>query len=323
MQASRSARQHRRLIARSSQLSLIAAVLMLGSCTADTTTAPVRTNGQTVKMARSPSNYVLQPIAFDGAKGTVAQGINAAGDVVGYYWTNANVYHGFIWRDGEFTTVDYPGAIGTDVRGIGPGGVILGNYWNAGESGPASHGFTMSRQGEFSALTYPGHLYMIAQRILPDGAIVGCRHDMNTTTTMRGIVIADGTYDEIAAYASMHNGATPDLSLIVGLYTNTTAGRTEGYRLQGGVMTPFMIPGSTMTAAWDVNASGAIAGVFMSAGVRHGFVLNGEEFVAVDFPGATDTRAFGINSRGDIVGQYTLGGVIRGFVGRAGGKPVE
>ena len=67
-------------------------------------------------------------------------------------------------------------------------------------------------------------------------------------------------FEPIDVFASMHNGATPDRRLIVGLYMNMmmTPMRQEGYVIDDGQFTPFVVPGSNFTTAWDVNPRGGI-----------------------------------------------------------------
>ena len=125
---------------------------------------------------------------------------------------------------------------------------------------------------------------------------------------MRGVAInAHDTSQstEIGVFASMNNGATPDGTVIVGLYTDMETGKGHAYLLYGESVVPFDVPGSTFTAGWDVNPSGDVVGVFRDASMRlHGFLWAHLQFTSIDFPGATATRAFGINARGDIVGAY-------------------
>jgi hypothetical protein len=61
--------------------------------------------------------------------------INPAGDVVGIYTTASDVPlpcgcsgHGFIFRNGTFTSFDFPNAVVTNNTGINPQGDIVGNY---------------------------------------------------------------------------------------------------------------------------------------------------------------------------------------------------
>jgi uncharacterized membrane protein len=260
--------------------------------------------------------FTFSEIIVPGAVFANAQGINAGGDIVGIYRDGAGKTRGYVWRRGEVTTIDYPGAVLTGARGIGPDGQIIGTYRLPGEPSVNVHGFLLNQDGTFASLDYPGHTNTIPQRILPDGTILGCRHDNDTMDTMRGIVmLPDGTNTETDTFASMHNGATPDGSLIVGLFTNMVTERTEGYVIEDGQFTSFVVPGSNLTAVWDVNARGEIVGVYRDAANRtHGFVRDGNEYLTLDVPGATITRAFGINAGGDVVGAFVDGaGRTRAF----------
>lgn len=288
------------------------------ACADQAPTASVQTV-ESPSLARSPGadgSYSFSTIEIPGAIAVIANGINAAGDIVGTY-RNATGVHGFLLRGGDVTTLDFPGAASTEARGVGPGGEIVGSYRLPGETGFRIHGFHRTSTGEYVQADFPGHPYAIPQRILPDGTILGCRHITDLMTTMRGAQMGQHGYEETDTFASMHNGATPDRRLIVGLYTNMMEGRSEGYVIDDGVFTPLLVPGSTSTAAWDVNPVGEIVGVYGDETGIHGFVrLAGGEFVTLDAPGATATRAFGINARGDIVGVYQVGTAQFGFVAR-------
>ena len=251
-----------------------------------------------------------------GALLTSPQGINARGDVTGFYLGIDNVVHGFVWSGGVVTSFDVPGAAGTQARGIGPSGEIVGSYWRPGEPGVAAHGFRRSAAGDITTFDNPGHLYTIAQRVLPDGTILGCRHDNDTMASMVGVTYAPEGVSEIGAFASMNNGATPDGRRVVGLYTNMMTNRGEAYIIDDGVFTSYMVPTSIMTAAWDVNPRGDVAGVYRNASGFHGFVLSGDAVTTFDFPGATATRVFGINAAGAVVGTYVAAGKTHGFVAR-------
>ena len=262
--------------------------------------------------------FTFTTIEVPGAASTTAWGINARGDIAGGYVDAGGVSHGFVLHDGGFTTIDVPGAIGSEARGIGPNGEIAGTYKVAGEPAVNVHGYRRSPNGDLLPADYPNHTNTIPQRLLPDGTILGCRHDNDVMGSMHGIVMAREGNAENAVPASMNNGATPDLHRIVGLYTNmdVSPARQEGYVLEDGVFTPFRVPGSTSTAAWDVNSGGDIVGVYRDGAGFHGYVLTRDGYRTIDVPGATATRVFGVNARGDIVGAYIAGGHTLGFVGR-------
>jgi hypothetical protein len=86
------------------------------------------------------------------------------------------------------------------------------------------HGFLRTSDGRFERVDAPPHKNTIAQRILPDGTILGCLHDDDFGASMKGAVLSARDYSETDAFASMHNGATPDLRRIVGLYNYAPRG---------------------------------------------------------------------------------------------------
>jgi len=256
-------------------------------------------------------------IAPPGARSSTAFGINARGDVVGTFVDQSLVQHGFLLSKGDFTVIDFPGARSTIARGISPDGEIVGSYSLPGDSPVlGSRGFLLTKKGEFGNVHYPGHTWEVPQRILPDGTILGCYHDYDQMESMRGVVIGRDGASEIDAFGSMNNGATPDLQLMVGFWFNMMDNQTQGYMIENGVFTSFMVPGSNGTQAWDVNPDGAIVGQYSVGTTVRGFVKTGETYTTIHYPGSTVTRAFGINARGDIVGNYVLGGVTRAYLAR-------
>ena len=59
---------------------------------------------------------------------TIANGINSEGDIVGAFTDAVGLQHGFLLREGRFTTIDFPGAVATNANGISSSGRIVGNY---------------------------------------------------------------------------------------------------------------------------------------------------------------------------------------------------
>jgi uncharacterized membrane protein len=264
-----------------------------------------------------PSAIQLTTIDFPEAVPTLStspQGINSAGDIVGIYVDANRKQHGFLLSHGNFTSIDYPGAVATDARGINSRGDIVGAYINAPGGPQNMHGYLLSH-GAFSEVQYPGYLGTIAQRILPNGNIYGCNHNTDFMASMHGFVRTAEGYAAIDVPASMNNGATPDGSTIVGLYTDMM-GTTHGYSIEEGEFTPFDVPGSNFTEGWDINPQGDIVGDFRdTSGKTHGFLRTDDGYTAIDFPAATLTVARGINRRGDIVGRYIDGmGQQHGFL---------
>jgi hypothetical protein len=270
--------------------------------------------------------YSYFPVDYPEALATSLSGINAQGDIVGSYVDSNGASHGFVLRDGVFTAIDIPGAEGTDARGIGPAGDFVGGYWLAGEPAANIHGYLLRRDGTLEYVDYPGQTNTIPQRLLPDGTILGCYHGADMMSSMFGMWMRDGITGATTQSASMHNGATPDLSVIAGLFTDLSepAPRAAwGYVIENGVFTRFRVPGSNMTAVWDVGPGGALVGVYRNAAGIHGFLLEDGQYTSIDYPAATTTRAFGTNAGGDVVGNYVMNGVTRGYLARRTGRSLR
>lgn len=273
--------------------------------------------GFTAGTTGAEREYSYLTIEHPDATATSLSGINARGDVVGSFTDADGMSHGFLLRDGVFTTIDVPGAHGTDARGISPAGDIVGGYWLPDEPMANIHGYRRNAAGTIEYIDYPGQINTIPQRVLPSGAIVGCYHGADMAATMFGMLMRGTEEESLAQSASMTNGATPDLRVMAGLFTDLTepAPRANwGFVVEDGVFTRFRVPGSNLTAVWDVAPDGTLVGVYRNATGVHGFLRNGDQYTSIDYPGATATRAFGINARGDIVGTYVKDGVTRGFL---------
>lgn len=273
---------------------------------------------------------------------TIASGINPGGDIVGAYVDAVGGQHGFLLNRGQFTSIDFPGALATSANGISPSGDVVGNYTAPVSSAPADSpaycptatstacikGFLYSH-GEFSTVLFPGHPGAIPQRITPDGDIYGCLHDFDLMGSMFGA--ARTRFGDISLTAnggeladpsqsvpiSMNNGATPSGHIIVGLW-NDTYGHRHGFVVRNGIFQSYDVPGSTLTAIWDINPERAFVGSYVASnGNRHGFLQlpDGSAPLNVDYPAATFSFATGINPGGAIVGKYgDTAGKTHGFL---------
>ena len=88
---------------------------------------------------------------------TDAQGINNAGQIVGYYGDDSGL-HGFLLSGGSYTRIDVPGSFRTFAYGINNAGQIVGTYQVGGDTGPEL-GFLLSG-GAFSTIGFrrPGSM---------------------------------------------------------------------------------------------------------------------------------------------------------------------
>ena len=235
---------------------------------------------------------------------TGARGINARGDVVGFYVAGGQ-QHGFLLTDGQFISLDFPvpGVRATIANGINARGEIVGQYTaavhNSGNPPPENSplycpsatspacikGFYYWR-GQFSTVMFPStvdengqqhhHPGAIAQRITADGDIYGCVHDHDLGPSMYGAAwTRSGSFslrpnggqlaDPMDVPMSMNNGGTPGGDTVVGLFVDM-ANRQRGYVVRNGMLAPYEPDGANLTAIWDVNPSRQFVGTFRYAG---------------------------------------------------------
>lgn len=288
-------------------------------------TAPKYATGEEPTEGR----FTFTSIDVPGASGTLATGINAAGQIVGIYYDTAGNSHGFLLKRGGFSTVDVPGSLvgvsgmlQTEANGINSAGDIVGDYF-APPGAPGASACTATtpafspqcrrgflyHKGQFSDVLVPGKAGSIPNAISPDGTIYGCDHNDDYLTSMVGFGrIGSDTYITLNSgggelsnpnqqvLASMNNGATPDGAVIVGLYVDppTSSGLSRGYVVQNGTFRPYDIPASTATQIWGINSDANFVGLYDdSNGNEHGFLQNwgSSPPITIDVPSGSPFNA--------------------------------
>src|SRR5207247_4335638 len=103
-----------------------------------------------------------------GNRATFANGINDAGQIVGYYRDASGREHGFLYSAGVYTTIDDPLATGDNrATGINSAGQIVGFY----DNDTGRHGFVYSG-GLFTTLDKPSAFRTIPIGINSSGHVV-------------------------------------------------------------------------------------------------------------------------------------------------------
>ena len=188
------------------------------------------------------SGGAFSEIDFPGAISTQCHGINKNGDIVGRYFDGRNPgqgggggrqqEHGFLLRDGAFTSVDYPDSATTDAWKITDGGDIVGDWsTNATLIGSqhieSVHGYIL-RDGEFTSFDVPGALNTGSREMNASGQVVGIYSDQKFVE--HGFVLAGGSYSRFDLPDSMwtDGNAINDHGLIVGSYGDS-AGVEHGF----------------------------------------------------------------------------------------------
>lgn len=303
-------------------LLLLASAAALSSCRDDNQALLLAPDAAAANVARF-ADYDVQVMDLDLAYPR-AQGINDAGDVVGYYYeyveSLANWYpRGFVWSGGELETLHYPGSLMTSARGINGRGDIVG-AWVDGSS--VVRGYLL-RDGVYAAITHPGAVRVMAEELNEGGDIVGTWVEEGTPPMVHGFVIRNGVFIsfDVPGATTMHAYGINPQGDIVGYYGITDA---EGNALDrpfirhadGTLLMDFEAPEPNV--AWwgftDINARGDIVGWYYPADgpgcVSFVRDKNGH-YTMLTTPEAAQTDGFSINESGVVVGAtYTPTGAF-------------
>src|SRR5262249_41268609 len=123
-------------------------------------------------------NGTITTFDVPNASFTVAQGIDAAGNIAGYFEDNTGGTHGFLYSNGSYTILDAPGALPgkTTVAAMEAGGKIVGFY----DSGTNEFGFIYNN-GVYTPLDYPGNNDTYGLAINGNGQVAGKYIDLTGT----------------------------------------------------------------------------------------------------------------------------------------------
>jgi len=266
-------------------------------------------------------------VAIDGAAAPKAQGINDAGDIVGYHYAYVGTgwfIRGFVRSGGAFETLHYPGSVTTSARGINGEGDIVGAWTDGSNIGGVSvvRGFLL-RDGVYTEVAHSGAVRVIPEDINAEGDISGTWVDEGTPPVVHGFVIRNGVFTsfDVPGATTMHAYGGNPQGDIVGWYGLEDAGgnsldRPFIRRPDGTLLTDF--EGPEPDIAWwgftDINARGDIVGWYYPADgpgcVSFVRDKNGH-YTMLTTPEATQTDGFSINGSGVVAGAtYTPTGAF-------------
>jgi uncharacterized membrane protein len=269
------------------------------------------------------NDYHFVKIDFPGATSTTAGSINARGDISGLYLDSNGVGHGFLLRNGVFSTIDFPHASFTSARAMNARGDIAGRMQDANGN---DHGFLL-HDGRFTKVDYPGATATIARGINNAGDVTG--NHVDSIGTESGFILKDGTFSDVRVPHSLSTDvwmAEDNGRVMVGDAEMQFDAALHGYlRDRQGHFQLIDFPGLSVpcTAPRWINERGDIVGLFaivnkaddcFAGPPTHGFLLRHGNYVEIDFPGSENTTVFGINDDGVIVGDYAdKQGVVHGY----------
>ncbi|MFZ0593312.1 MAG: hypothetical protein WAM39_22840, partial [Bryobacteraceae bacterium] len=117
----------------------------------------------------------IQTFSVPGQKQSLSvTGLNANGDIVGWYYTNTSFNQEFCfirYKDGAVFPFNVPGAYDSEAAGINDNGDIVGSYQGG------RHGFVRDASGGFTHFDLPGATNISPAAINNGGQIVGSYTD--------------------------------------------------------------------------------------------------------------------------------------------------
>lgn len=259
-----------------------------------------------VGLAQGPAG-TYTTIDFPGAAATVAQGVDSAGDVVGFFVDDNSEVHGFIFSGGAYTQLDVPGTLqGTDAYGINDLGQVVGS--------------TDSTLGLFvydtSTQTYTTYQFgngdytdVTASSINDADFIVGWAQDAISGEFI-GLELKDSTFKQVKIPGAHSTQLTSvnDSGAIIAVATSKLGGHLS-YLAQGnGGFEQISVPDYPSAVAWGINNSGVLTGDYLAPGHYSAFEWHrGGSFEPINEPQQKCTYARAVNSSGQVAGYYGCG----------------
>ena len=252
--------------------------------------------------AMTAQSFVVFDIPNSGSNipngvGMVVTGINAHGDVAGYFQDVSQGYkqRGFVRdRNGTIKVIDAPNASATSIRSINAGGRVAGYFAEGGNV----RGFIQDVQGMIKLFDASSLSVTDVESISDSGEVAGMTFDSSSP---------------IHGFVRDQNGA-----ITVCDVPNATDTYVTGVNARGDVIGYFFDPTRGFTPvgfvrdnrgqfaffdealAFAVNARGEITGSFSDSSQSGGFIaeVNG----TIVFFDGFDSSGRSINARGDVVG---------------------
>jgi uncharacterized membrane protein len=271
--------------------------------------------------------------------GTSGVGINAAGDIAGYFTDANGMLHGFVRKSGgSIATIDAPSAgtapnLGTLAFAINASGSAGGYY---ADSNDFFHSYIRASNGTLTEFDPPNSIGSDVFCMNDSGAVAGGLLDVNGD---HGFVrSADGAFSVIdpTGNASSVTLVIPTQinsgGLVVGYYLDLNGVNHGFLRDSSGAITILDAPGAgTMshggTDITDINTDGVMVGGIGVGNVNgvvdttHSFMLTANgTYTFFEPPQAVSSFAEGINDNGVIVGEYRDANLVRhGYIRQANG----
>lgn len=259
-----------------------------------------------VAPAQTTSLKLVTRFDYPGGVFTVAQGINDAGDVVGYFTSNPNGsgLTGFVrYAGGTFSApLIYPDSNVTQtiLTAINNSGIFAGYY--STDPPVATHSFFLTG-GAYTTYDYPGAYDTRITGINDQGDFVGTYMLTDNTKgafaviggVLKSVTIPDATY---VSASDINNDGD-----IVGWYNTPDASLAFRLESSGRLRAPIKPPMARASEFFGTNDTTTSVGISYDGSFNHGLLFTGgHEFITYDLPTTNYNALTGINRRGLICG---------------------
>jgi len=254
---------------------------------------------------------------------TSIKGINARGDIVGFY-VAAGRQHGFLRKDGDFSSLDFPvpGVRATIANGINARGEVVGQYLLPIKV-KDDNGVDLP---EDSPLYCPANLPSPPNppNTADPACIKGFRfwHGEFSTVMFPSTYDANGQEHKHPGAIAMHITSNGDIvgclhdhdlgpSMFGALWTKSGAFSLTPNGAQLSASDPMAASGVPMSMHNGTTPGNnkTVAGFYMDMSNRqHGYLVNGGMFTPYDPDGATLTAIWDMNPRQQFVGTFRYSG---------------
>jgi hypothetical protein len=264
-------------------------------------------------------------VTFEGpnAANTYAYKINRAGQVVGWYSTNAAPQIALAYLrqvDGTIVTILPSGANSSTALALNNLGVVAGTWFGSTLNGA----FVRATSGTITTFNVPGATFTSPAAINSEGTITG--HYLDLQLVSHGFVRDPygniTTIDVPASQATIPN-AINDSGNVAGWYFDNSEGIYQGFiRDAKGGFILFGVPGATMsTYAYGINGSGEVAGYGIGpGGLSLGFVRDEAGTLTVfGAPDTSSTVVYAIDDMSLVTGRAMSATAAVGFTRDASG----
>jgi hypothetical protein len=274
------------------------------------------------------SGYTFTTIDFPGAYSTFPKAINNSGQVAGYYVFSSFVsgfsspydlterpWHGFVFSNGQYTSIDVPGATWTEALAINDSGKVFGIYYAISNvtEGLFEYDVTTGTLTTTPPITLPEN--SAPNRVFSDITSMNANGVAAGWTSVSIFTYANGIETRVMdADSSTFAGALPS----VGINSSGTVVTPAVIAFGGGAQAP--VPSNFSVAG--IGPASELVGTYTAASYTvHGALFKNGSMTFVDHPDVSfglypysRTYPTAVNDSGQIVGSYYLLNGNHGFL---------